>query len=59
VVEDTNGNYYRIFDPSLPGKRRYLDMDGNIPNNRIDELGRQVGRTQAEYNQVTHFKIGD
>lgn len=56
VVEDIQGGYYRIFDPNLPGRRRYLDLDGNIPNNRIID-GRQIGRTQDEYNQVTHFLI--
>jgi hypothetical protein len=43
-------------DPNLPGRRRYLDLDGNVPNNALVD-GRQVGRTQAEYNQVTHFRI--
>jgi len=56
VVEDINGEYYRVYDPSLPGRRKYLDLDGSIPNNKIVD-GRQVGRTQSEYNQVTHFRI--
>ena len=56
VVEDIAGRYFRIHDPSLPGRRRYLDLDGNVPNNaRVD--GREVGRTQGEYNRVTHFRI--
>lgn len=58
VVEDLNGGYYRIHDPNLPGKRKYLDLDGNIPNNKI-ENGRQMGRSQAEYNEVTHFRIDE
>lgn len=57
VVEDLSGNYFRINDPSLPGKRTYLDLDGNIPNNRVLETGKLVGRTQSEYNEVTHFNI--
>ncbi|MEZ2895455.1 hypothetical protein [Providencia rettgeri] len=57
VVEDTSGDYFRIYDPSLPGKRKYLDLDGNIPNNKLLPNGKQVGRSQGEYNQVTHFKI--
>ena len=56
VVEDMQGGYYRIYDPSLPGKRKYLDLSGDIPNNKLVD-GRQVGRPQAEYNQVTHFII--
>ena len=58
VVQDVNGNYFRIYDPSISGKRAYLDLNGNIPNNKILESGKQIGRTQGEYNQVTHFNIG-
>ncbi len=57
VVEDLSGRYFRICDPSLPGKRKYLDLDGNVPNNKLLETGSQVGRTQSEYNEVTHFNI--
>lgn len=57
IVEDLTGNYFRIHDPSLPGKRTYLDLEGNIPNNRVLESGKLVGRTQSEYNEVTHFNI--
>lgn len=56
VVQDLQGQYYRILDTNLPGRRRYLDLDGKVPNNAIVD-GRQVGRSQAEYNQATHFKI--
>ncbi|BCU92068.1 hypothetical protein YP72344_35630 [Yersinia pseudotuberculosis] len=52
-----SGSYFRLHDPSLPGKRTYLDLDGNIPNNKTLETGKQVGRTQSEYNEVTHFNI--
>ncbi|WP_160137162.1 DUF6443 domain-containing protein [Chryseobacterium sp. c4a] len=54
VVYDNNGNYFRVENTNLSGKRNYLDMEGNIPNNKI-EGGRTVGRSQSEYNQVTHF----
>lgn len=57
VIEDLSGNYFRINDPSLTGKRTYLDLDGNIPNNKVLESGKQIGRTQSEYNEVTHFNI--
>jgi len=57
IVEDVNGKYFRIFDPSISGKRNYLDLNGHVPNNKILENGKQQGRTKAEYNQVTHFKI--
>ncbi len=29
-------------------------MDGNVPNNKTVN-GKQTGRNNAEYNQVTHF----
>ena len=57
IVEDLNGSYFRIYDTSISGKRKYLDMNGDIPNNKVSENGKQVGRSQAEYNQVTHFNI--
>ena len=57
IVEDVNGKYFRIFDPSISGKRKYLDLNGRVPNNKFLENGKQQGRTKAEYNQVTHFKI--
>ena len=57
VVEDTTGNYFRIYDPSLPGKRAYLDLDGKVPNNKILDNEKQIGRNQSEYNEVTHFNI--
>jgi len=57
VVEDLNGGYFRIQDTSISGRRSYLDLEGNIPNNKTLENGTQAGRSQAEYNSVTHFKI--
>ena len=57
VVEDTSGNYFRIYNPNASGKRAYLDLDGNIPNNKTLENGKQTGRSQGEYNEVTHFNI--
>ena len=57
VVHDPAGNYFRIENPSL-GHRRYLDMNGQVPNNKIVD-GRQMGRSQAEYNQATHFANTD
>jgi RHS repeat-associated protein len=56
VVHDTNGNYFRIEDTNQAGRRRYTDLDGNIPNNKTLPNGRQTGRTQAEYNEATHFR---
>jgi filamentous hemagglutinin family protein len=58
VVFDNAGNYFRIQNTNLTGKRSYLDLNGNIPNNKIVD-GKQLGRSQAEYNQVTHFSNAD
>ncbi|WP_345987741.1 hypothetical protein AAEU33_12035 [Chryseobacterium sp. Chry.R1] len=58
IVYDNNGNYFRIQDTNITGRRSYLDMDGNIPNNKTVD-GKQLGRSQGEYNQVTHFNNND
>lgn len=47
VVSDDAGNYFRIENTTLTGKRRYLDLDGNIPNNKVVD-GKTMGRNQAE-----------
>ena len=54
VVYDNNGNYFRIEDTNLSGKNKYLDMEGNIPNNKIID-GKTKGRSPSEYKQITHF----
>lgn len=51
------GNYFRIYNPNISGKRAYMDLNGNIPNNKLLENGKQAGRSQGEYNEVTHFNI--
>ncbi|SFM92195.1 RHS repeat-associated core domain-containing protein [Chitinophaga sp. YR627] len=58
VVYDNLGDYFRIENTRLSGKRTYLDMNGRIPNNKIVN-GKQMGRNQSEYEQVTHFKNTD
>jgi hypothetical protein len=50
-----SGNYFRIYNPNISGKRAYLN--GNVPNNKLLKNGKQTGRSQAEYNEVTHFNI--
>ncbi len=54
VVSDNAGGYFRIENTTLSGKRRYTDLNGNIPNNKTVN-GKISGRSKAEYNQVTHF----
>jgi len=58
VVYDKSGNYFRIENTNLSGARRYLDLKGNIPNNKVVD-GKIKGRSQAEYNQVTHYNNKD
>ena len=56
VVYDKSGNYFRINDTKVTGRRSYLDLNGNrIPNNVMTEMGTQRGMTQGEYNALTHF----
>lgn len=57
VVADDAGKYFRVRNPNIK-RRGYLDLDGNVPNNKIVN-GKQMGRTQAEYNQITHFNNSD
>lgn len=58
VVYDDAGKYFRIENLTLSGKRKFLDLKGNVPNNSIID-GRTIGRNQSEYNQVTHFRNTD
>ena len=56
MVYDKSGNYFRINDTKVTGRRSYLDLNGNrIPNNVMTEMGTQRGMTQGEYNALTHF----
>jgi hypothetical protein len=50
--------------PSLPGKRRYLDPEGNpILSNktveRPDGSTKETGKSQAEYNADSHYSNSD
>ena len=60
VVADLAGTYCRIQDLTKVGKQKsleYLDINGNNAHNYTDKNGKQHGRSTAEYNQVTHFRI--
>ena len=60
IVYDKNGNYFRINDTNITGRRSYIDLEGNkIPNNVVTEKGTQRGITQGEYNELTHFNNTD
>lgn len=36
-------------------KNRYLRLEGIVPHHKIPPPGKQMGRTQSEYNEATHF----
>jgi len=55
VVYDKSGDYFRIEDTKIKGRRRYLDAEGNSVSNKIVN-GKQMGRTKDEYETITHFK---
>jgi RHS repeat-associated protein len=58
VVYDGKGNYFRVEDTKLKGPRRYVDLTGSVPNNKVVE-GKQMGRNKTEYEQVSHFNNTD
>ena len=59
VVYDIEGNYFRIEDTTMAGKRAYTDVNGNeISNNKVVN-GKQTGISQGEYNQMTHYNNTD
>ena len=58
IVCDIRGGYCRLQDTSISNTRRsYLDINGHNANNKMLPNGRQTGRKQSEYNEVTHFRI--
>lgn len=60
VVYDTNEDYFRIQDKTIPPDKRsaYFDIDGNNAQN-IVENGKQRGRTKHEFQRDTHFLNSD
>ena len=44
VVYDNSGNYFRIQNTNLSGRRSYLDLNGSIPNNKTVN-GKIMGRS--------------
>jgi len=57
VIADIGGTYCRLADMSNPVKPFYLDINGKNPNNYTDSQGKQHGRSKAEKQKVTHFRI--
>ncbi len=55
VIQDPLNKYFRVLDTKLTGKRSYTDLKGTVPNNKVVN-GKTTGNSQAEYNELTHFK---
>lgn len=58
IIYDVNGNYFRLQDMSMEGKKNYLDINGK-PAFNITEDGKTRGRTRTEFQAATHFKNSD
>lgn len=55
IIYDVNGDYFRLQDMNMQGKKNYLDING-IPAFNIIENGKARGRTKPEFQAATHFK---
>lgn len=57
LVTDVRGGYVRIEKYKSKSKRRYLGINGNDESNFINAKGKKQGRSRADYEAVTHFRI--
>ncbi|MBQ9873158.1 MAG: hypothetical protein IJM30_01735 [Thermoguttaceae bacterium] len=58
IVADAAGGYLRIQDlTSKSKKEQYVGLDGRDAHNYRNERGKQQGRSRAEFNKATHFRI--
>ena len=57
IVCDVEAGSCRLKDTTNPTRRPYLDINGNPVGNKILPGGKQSGRSKAEYNELTHFRI--
>jgi hypothetical protein len=58
VVYDKAGNYYRVEDTNINGKRRYVGTDGtDVSKKMVNEV--QWDLSKDEYQQATHFNNTD
>ena len=54
IIADIGGGYLRIYDHH---KGCHVDAGGNDVRNYIDSRGKQHGRSKAEQQALTHFRI--
>lgn len=58
IVCDVSAGSCRLRDTSITTSRCYLDINGNrVDNNKTLPSGKKTGRSKAEYNEMTHFRI--
>lgn len=58
IVCDVSAGSCRLKDSSITTSRCYLDINGNrVDNNKTLPSGKKTGRSKAEYNEITHFRI--
>ena len=58
VVCDVSAGSCRLKDTSISTSRCYLDINGHsVDNNKTLPNGKKTGRSKAEYNEMTHFRI--
>lgn len=57
IICDVRGGYCRLQDRTNATSRCYLDINGHPLGNKILPSGKQAGRSKAEYNELTHFRI--
>ncbi|MCU4493325.1 hypothetical protein GJV03_03590 [Acinetobacter sp. RIT698] len=55
VMYDLSGNYFRINNPNINSTRSFTGLNGENVSNKLLPNGTQMGRSKAEYQQVTHF----
>lgn len=58
IVCDVAAGSCRLRDSSISTIRCYLDINGKpVDNNKTLPNGKKTGRSKAEYNEMTHFRI--
>lgn len=58
IVCDVPAGSCRLRDTSISTSRCYLDINGHkVDNNKTLPSGKKTGRSKAEYNEMTHFRI--
>lgn len=57
VVYDLFGNYFRVQKVNSDNSRNsYLDIEGKECQNKLNNKGKQAGKSKSEFNRDTHYK---